>query len=83
MGANVVYTPDFALTKSTTYNSKPSNSREGRIVGFIYDLDEIGRTPAEIRFPIDGVAYVRGHRGLVERGELLAIVGSQTQTVTK
>ena len=56
---------------------------EGRIVGFIYDLDEIGRTPAEIRFPIDGVAYVRGHRGLVERGELLAIVGSQTQTVTK
>ena len=28
MGANVVYTPDFALTKSTTYNSKPSNSRK-------------------------------------------------------
>ena len=27
MGANVVYTHDFALTKSTTYNSKPSNSR--------------------------------------------------------
>ena len=48
MGANVVYTHDFALTKSTTYNSKPSNSRVQATRGAIFEqinhyLGEQGR----------------------------------------
>ena len=54
----------------------PGNSvTAGQTLGFVYDLDEIGNPPTEIKFPMDGVAFVRCHRGVVKRGELLSLLG--------
>ena len=47
----------------------------GQVAGYIHHLEDISRTPTQIRFPVDGIAMVRCHRGLVEHGELLGLVG--------
>lgn len=44
-------------------------------VGTLYSIDEPERAPVEVSFPLAGVAFARGHRGLVARGDLLALVG--------
>ena len=49
--------------------------KSGDKLGVVYNIQEIEREPTTVCFPVDGVAYVRCHRGLVERGELLALVG--------
>lgn len=49
---------------------------KGDVVGGIHDIERIENSPARITFPQSGVAITRCHRGLVERGEQLAIVGT-------
>jgi predicted deacylase len=48
---------------------------EGAPAGAIHAILEPERPPLELRFPASGVVLARGQRGLVERGELLALVG--------
>ena len=52
----------------------------GDPVGFIHNTDQIELPPARIEFPVNGVAFVRCHRGLVEKGELLALVGIKSES---
>jgi len=49
--------------------------REGDCIGFVHNIEEIDQDPIEVKFPISGIAFVRAHRGIVQRGDLLAIVG--------
>ncbi len=50
----------------------------GDLVGYIHSISHIEEPPIRIEFPIGGVAYVRCHRGLVEHGEGLAVVGVES-----
>lgn len=52
----------------------------GDPVGYIHNTDQIELPPARIDFPVNGVAFVRCHRGLVEKGELLALVGIESES---
>lgn len=47
----------------------------GQIAGYIHRFEDISKLPTEIRFPVDGIAMVRCHRGLVEHGDLLGMFG--------
>ena len=47
----------------------------GDPVGYIHSLDHIDSPPVLIEFPFDGVAFVRCQRGLVAKGEALAVLG--------
>ncbi len=47
----------------------------GDCVGWIHDIEEIGNPPRPVTFTCEGIAFIRGHRGLVTKGELLAVVG--------
>ncbi len=47
----------------------------GDRLGWIHDIEEIKNPPRPVSFTCDGIAFIRGHRGLVTRGELLAVVG--------
>lgn len=51
----------------------------GDPVGFIHNIDQIELPAVRVDFPVSGVAFVRCHRGLVERGELLALVGVESE----
>lgn len=46
----------------------------GETAGAIYAIDEPERGPTALRFPTDGLILARCQRGLVERGEMLAMV---------
>lgn len=48
---------------------------EGDLTGTLYSIEEPERPPTDVRFPLAGVAFARGHRGLVARGDLLALLG--------
>ncbi len=47
----------------------------GQIAGYIHHFEDMSKLPTEIRFPVDGIAMVRCHRGLVDHGELLGMFG--------
>ncbi len=47
----------------------------GDDIGRIHRLDEIEKAPSIVTSLVEGVALARCHRGLVERGELLALIG--------
>lgn len=51
---------------------------EGDPVGYIHQIDQIELPPVRVDFPVSGIAFVRCQRGLVERGELLALVGVES-----
>ena len=68
-----VYSPRRGLFEPLFTPGDMVNS--GDKLGVIYNIEEIELDPTTVYFPVDGVAYVRCHRGLVERGELLALVG--------
>ena len=46
----------------------------GAPAGALYSLTEPERPPTPLRFPTDGLVLARCHRGMVERGEMLAMV---------
>ena len=48
--------------------------KAGQSAGAIYSVTEVERAPARLVFPVSGVILSQSHRGLVERGELLAAV---------
>ncbi len=47
----------------------------GDPVGYIHRIDHIDAPPIRINFPVEGIAFVRCQRGLVEQGEALAVLG--------
>jgi len=49
---------------------------EGARAGYIHSIEEPERGPTAIEFPTPGVVLARCQRGLVERGELLALIAS-------
>ncbi len=51
--------------------------QEGECLGFVHDIEQISQRPTKVNFSSSGIAFVRAHRGLVERGDLLAIVGQR------
>ncbi|MDE0308804.1 MAG: succinylglutamate desuccinylase/aspartoacylase family protein [Acidiferrobacterales bacterium] len=51
------------------------NVTAGEVAGYIHHFEDISKPPTAIRFPIDGIAMMRCHRGLVEHGELLGMFG--------
>ncbi len=52
----------------------------GDPVGCIHSLSHIDSPAIRVDFPVDGIAFVRSHRGLVEQGEALAVVGVESDT---
>lgn len=46
----------------------------GETAGVLYAIEEPERSPTPLRFPTDGLILARSQRGLVERGEMLAMV---------
>lgn len=54
----------------------------GDTVGYIHSIDHIDAPPVRIEFPLDGIAYVRCQRGLVEQGEALAVLGIESERPT-
>ena len=61
-----IFEPDFSPGDYVT---------EGDSVGYVHNLDHIEKPPLKVIFPCDGIAYVRTHRGMVDKGDLLTIVG--------
>ena len=45
------------------------------IAGYIYSLEEPDRPASRVKFSSTGVALMRCHKGLVERGDLISMVG--------
>ena len=69
-----IYSPNRGLFEPTF---EPGDIvSKGECVGKIHDIERIENSPICIAFPQSGVAITRCHRGLVERGEQLAIVGT-------
>ncbi len=52
----------------------------GQIAGYTHHFEDMSKPPTEIRFPVDGIAMVRCHRGLVEHGELLGMFGVEVDS---
>ncbi len=50
----------------------------GEPVGYIHSISHLDTPPVRIDFPVDGIAFVRCHRGMVEQGEALAVVGVES-----
>ncbi len=50
----------------------------GDPVGYIHNISQLDTPAVRVEFTVDGVAFVRCHRGLVEHGELLALVGVES-----
>lgn len=70
-----LYAPHGGLFEPTF---APGDSvAKGDRAGFIHSLEEPERAATAMDFSADGVALLRCQRGLVERGELLALVGSE------
>lgn len=46
----------------------------GDTAGALYAINEPERRPTALRFPADGLILARSQRGLVERGEMLAMI---------
>ncbi len=55
----------------------------GQPVGYIHSLSHLDTPPVRIDFPVDGIAFVRCHRGMVEQGEALAVVGVEAALPSK
>ncbi len=53
--------------------------KAGDPVGYIHSISHLNTPPIRIDFPIDGIAYVRSNRGLVEQGEALAVLGVEAE----
>ena len=69
-----LYAPHGGLFEPTF---APGDSvAKGDRAGFIHSLEEPERAPTAMDFPAGGVALMRCQRGLIERGELLALVAS-------
>ena len=69
-----LFEPNFTPGKNVT---------AGNVAGYIHHFEDISNPPTEIRFPVDGVAMARCHRGLVERGELLGMIGMEVDPPSK
>jgi len=48
--------------------------RVDQSAGCLHFIDEPGRASMELRFPRSGIVFAYGNRGLVERGETLALI---------
>lgn len=68
-----VYSPHQGLFEPTF--SPGDFIEENQLLGLVHNLQHIGEAAVVIRSPVEGIAFVRCHRGYVERGELLALVG--------
>ncbi|MBI1386573.1 MAG: succinylglutamate desuccinylase [Rhizobiales bacterium] len=53
----------------------------GDVAGRLYLLDEPGRVPIELRFPVSGLVLAHGNRGHAMRGDMLAMVAADATDV--
>ncbi len=69
-----IYSPHRGLFEP---NFSPGDMiKKDESVGFIHDIEQIDKPSTRVKFPQNGIAFSRCHRGMVARGEQLAIVGS-------
>ena len=52
----------------------------GAHAGAIHSIHEPERPAGDLRFPASGVVLARGNRGLVKRGEMLAMIAQDVRT---
>jgi predicted deacylase len=67
-----LYAPHGGLFQPTF--AAGDEAAAGETAGALYAIDEPERRPTPLRFPTDGLILARSQRGLVERGEMLALI---------
>ena len=51
----------------------------GQVAGWLHFIQEPERAPLELVFPAEGIILAHGNRGLVERGDLVAVIAGPAQ----